>query len=368
MTVGEVCRVLDAWAAPGYAYDWDRQGLAVGSASWAADRVLVALTLTEQAVQRALDERAGLVILHHPPNWEPLRELCMDVAATRRCVRLAAAGIACYAAHTSLDITVGGVNDVLAERLGLVDCRPLIAGPHAEMVKLVTFVPEADLAAVRAAVMSAGAGGIGAYTECSFSVAGTGTFVPGGETNPFVGEKGRLNEVPERRFETIFPKALTERVVAALCAAHPYEEPAYDLAPLLNKDASIGLGVSGQIEPEQPLSAFVRAVAEALEVDSPRYAGDPGRMIRRVGVIGGGGASLMKEIPAGLDVLVTGDVGYHDALTALDRGLCVIDATHDGTEKWAIPAVARYLQDSVPGLTVVTHMEPGLFETLRLPS
>lgn len=365
MTVGEVCRILDAWAVPGYAYDWDRQGLAVGSHEWNADKVLVTLTVTEQAVCRALDEKAGLVIAHHPPIWDPLKDLCMDNPATRRCVTLAAAGIACYAAHTSLDITPNGVNDILADRLGLVDRRPLLAGPHNELLKLVTFVPESDLAAVREAVTAAGAGRIGDYTACSFSMAGTGTFVPGATTDPYTGAKGRLNEEPERRFETVLPKALADRVVAALRAAHPYEEPAHDLMPLLNRDAAIGLGVAGRIDPDRCLRVFAEEVAAALEVGAVRYAGDPERTIRRVGVVGGGGASLIREMPPGLDVLVTGDVGYHDALTALDRGFCVIDATHDGTEKWAVPAVAQYLQNEIPGLAVVTHMEQELFGTAR---
>jgi hypothetical protein len=99
--------------------------------------------------------------------------------------------------------------------------------------KLVVFVPREALDDVRAAVFAAGAGRIGEYEHCSWYTAGTGTFLGGEGTSPTIGERGREERVAELRLETVFPEDRQSDVVAALRAAHPYEEPAFDIYPLL---------------------------------------------------------------------------------------------------------------------------------------
>ena len=99
-------------------------------------------------------------------------------------------------------------------------------------VKLVWFVPQEALDVTREAVFDAGGGRIGDYERCSWYTAGTGTFLGGGETDPAIGERGREEHVPELRVETVVPAERIDDAVAALCAAHPYEEPAYDVYPL----------------------------------------------------------------------------------------------------------------------------------------
>ena len=99
--------------------------------------------------------------------------------------------------------------------------------------KLVVFVPEEALDAVRAAVFAAGAGRIGDYERCSWYTAGTGTFLGGQESSPAIGQRGREERVAELRLETVFPEERQADVVAALRKAHPYEEPAFDVYPLL---------------------------------------------------------------------------------------------------------------------------------------
>ena len=99
--------------------------------------------------------------------------------------------------------------------------------------KLVVFVPREALDRVRSALFEAGAGKIGNYTHCSWYAAGTGTFLAGEGTSPAVGQTGREQRVSELRLETVFPEELQDEVVAALRDAHPYEEPAFDIYPLL---------------------------------------------------------------------------------------------------------------------------------------
>jgi hypothetical protein len=100
------------------------------------------------------------------------------------------------------------------------------------MLKLVWFVPREALETTRDAVFGAGAGRIGDYERCSWYTAGTGTFLAGEGTDPSIGQVGREERVSELRVETVVPDASVREVVAALIAAHPYEEVAYDLYPL----------------------------------------------------------------------------------------------------------------------------------------
>jgi len=356
--VRDVCRAVEELAPLALAYAWDKPGLRIGDPDAEVSHVLVALTVTRAAYERARAVGAQMIVSHHPPLWEPLATLRTDDPAVRLLVDLAHDGIACYAAHTNLDLAPGGVNDALAARLGLANRRPLLPAPQGAQVKLVTFVPESHLAAVRDAVCAAGAGVIGEYTHCSFSAPGTGTFLPGEAAQPFSGEKHRVNEEPERRFETLVQKARLPRVLEALFGAHPYEEPAYDVVPLENTDRSIGLGVRGELAEPLALDRFAAAVRAALELDHVRVAGDPARSVRSVAVIGGAGGGEAARVPRDVDVLVTGDVGYHAAVDAVERGLALIDAGHDGTERGIVSELARYLSLKLPPLQATAFGEP----------
>jgi dinuclear metal center YbgI/SA1388 family protein len=361
VTVQSICDVMDDWAPPALAYDWDRSGLALGDPQRAVARVLTCLTVTPAAVKAARKARAQMIVSHHPLIWEPLRHLRAENATARLCLELAQAEIACFSAHTNLDVVPDGVNCVLAKQIGLRDLRALIPVKQAVQLKLVTFVPESHLAAVRDAVSAAGAGKIGEYTHCSFSSPGVGTFTPSPKADPYSGEVGVLNEEPERRFETLFPKARLGSVLRALAEAHPYEEAPYDLCVLENRDRSIGLGLAGEVPKAMTLRAFAELVRIELGLSYVRMIGDGRRKVRRVGVIGGSGGGQIAEVPGGIDVLVTGDVKYHEALEALDRGLCVIDAGHAGTELGIVPAMAAYLRKRL-AVKVSTYMEPEILQ------
>lgn len=361
MIVQDVCKVMDDWAPPGLAYAWDKVGLRIGRPDTPVTGVVVALTVTVEVLALARRVGAEMIVTHHPPLWRPLDVLRMDDPQTRLFVDIASSGVACYAAHTNLDLVPDGVNRVLAERLGLTECRPLLKAPQAAQVKLVTFVPESHLAAVRDAVCAAGAGVIGNYTHCSFSAEGVGTFHPLEEARPFSGERRKLNEEKERRFEVVAPKARLEAILEALEAAHPYEEVAYDVVLLENRDRSVGLGVRGVLSGELRLDDFAARVREALEVGHVRIVGPGDHRVRCVAVIGGAGAGEVRHVPREVDVLVTGDVTYHHAVDAATRGLALIDAGHGGTEKFIVPAMAERLQRELPSVQVTPFVEPDVF-------
>lgn len=364
MKVRDVCAAVEKWAPVGWQYEWDRSGLALGHPDDDVSKVLVCLTVTRDAFKAAVRAKANLIISHHPLIWDAFRSLRSDDPVARLCLDIAESRIACYSAHTNLDLAPGGVNDVLAEQLGLHETAPLIVPPQAALVKLAAFVPESHLAPVRDAVSKAGAGVIGEYTHCSFSAPGTGTFLPSEKAQPFSGKRHVVNEEPEQRFEILVPKAKLPVVLTALFGAHPYEEVAYDVYPLENKDTSISLGLRGILEKSQGLREFALAVRKALDISHVRMVGKPKQKVKRVAVLGGSGGGMIDEIPDDVDVYVTGDVKYHDALSAQERGIAVIDAGHHGTEKFIVPAMADYLKANLEDVGVSTYSEPETFQAV----
>jgi len=335
---------------PALADDWDNVGLQVGDPSAAVRRVLVCLDPTLAAVEQAAHREAQVVLSHHPLLLRPAKTIAPTDETGRILFSAIRRNVAIVAAHTNLDRARDGLNDWLAAALGLTETAPLCAGDGPALVKLVVFVPAGHEEAVAEALFAGGAGGIGAYDRCAFRVAGTGSFRPGAGTRPFVGSVGQTEEVAEVRLETILRQDQIGRVVPRLLKAHPYEEVAYDLYPLLNRAAHVGLGRIGRLSAALPLAEFAGRVKAALGAEAVRRVGDAQRPVRRVAVCGGSGASLIGDaLRQGADVLVTGDVKYHDARRAEAEGLALVDAGHFATERLAVSPLAAALRQAAEG-------------------
>ena len=327
------------------AEEWDNVGLLVGSPSHKVDRVLVALDVTDDIIDYAIKENVQMIVAHHPFLFRPMKQIRTDWAQGAMIEKLLVNGIAVYAAHTNLDIAEGGVNDVLAERIGLTDIEPLTVTSRQNLVKLVVFVPKDSAEDVRAAIAKAGAGYIGEYSDCAFMTDGTGVFLPREGTSPYIGEKGSLTRVEEVRIETIMPEEIERRVVRAMLRAHPYEEVAYDIYPLKNTGREYGLGRIGSLAEELPLGAVIDRIKEAVGVPVIKFTGSPERMIKKVAVCGGSGSDLIpKAAMRGADLLLTADVKYHDGQKADENDIAVADAGHYYTEALVVPVVADYLR------------------------
>jgi dinuclear metal center YbgI/SA1388 family protein len=345
VTCRTIIDAIDRLAPRHLAESWDNVGLLVGAPDQEITKILVTLDVTPELAVRAGREGVNLIVAHHPLFFQALKSIRTDLPIGRTLAGLIKADIALLAVHTNLDAATDGVSDILAARLGLAASRPL-AGQAERLVKLVVFVPESHAEQVRAAITTAGAGHIGNYSHCTFQTAGTGTFLPLAGTNPFSGQQGKLEYAPEFRLETILPEASSGQVITAMLQAHPYEEVAYDLYPLNNQLFTAGLGRVGEFSEPLPLAELIEKVKSGLQLDSVRVVGDAGRLVKVVAVCGGAGGSLIsRAAAAGADVLVTGDVKYHEAQEACQLGLAVIDAGHFATERPAVDAVVAYLKD-----------------------
>ena len=346
-----IMEALEQLAPRRLAEEWDRVGLQLGQGAQEIRRVLVALDVTEAVAAEAKEVQADLIVAHHPFIFKPLEQIHTDRFPGNLLQQFLRDNVALIAAHTNLDYADGGLNDWLAEALELQKVEVLQAGPEEKLLKLVVFVPEEAVEGVREALARAGAGHIGRYSHCSFQSAGEGAFLPLEGTKPYKGKQGRLERTPEIRLETILPQRISGRVLRAMLRSHPYEEVAYDLYPLANERREGGLGRIGLLPKELTLAELARQVAQKLDLPGVRLVGDSQKIICKAAVCGGAGASLIgKAAFRGADVLITGDIKYHEAQQAQNSDLALLDAGHFGTEKLMVGKVAQYLQaQSVAG-------------------
>jgi dinuclear metal center YbgI/SA1388 family protein len=330
--------------APELAEDWDNVGLQVGDPGRPLDRVMVALDPGLEAVEAARDAGAQALVTHHPLLFKPVKRLTPDDAVGKVLWTAVRDDIAIISAHTNLDCAVDGLNSWLAEKMGVEQAIPLqtVAGDY---LKLVVFVPVGHEETVADALFSAGGGQIGAYDQCSFRSSGEGTFRPGPGTQPYIGTVGQREKTEEVRLETIIPKRKLLRVLEKMQKAHPYEEVAYDLLPLQNQVPGAGLGRIGKLAQQTTLGEFAARVKESLGCDHLRLIGADQMPVRKVALCGGSGAFLLQTAHRqGADVLVTGDVKYHEARQAEELGIALIDAGHFATEQLMIEQVTQSLQ------------------------
>jgi dinuclear metal center YbgI/SA1388 family protein len=317
MTVrlAEVIDVLDQAYPPRLAQSWDSVGLVCGD----PDDVLGSVTIAVDATAAVVDEvpDGGLLLAHHPLLLRGVDTVAASTAKGALVHRLIRSGRSLFTAHTNADSASPGVSDALAHALGLTVegvLAPLPAG--AEHDKWVIFVPPENAEAVRAAVFAAGAGRIGDYSQCSWSVTGTGQFLPGDGTSPAIGSVGAVERVMEDRVEVVAPAGARHQVLSAMRAAHPYEEPAFDIVALTPPPSDVGLGRICALPQPEPLHTFVSRVRAGLPQTSwgVRAAGDPDMWVSRVAVCGGAGDSLLDAAAtAGVQAYVTADLRHHPA-------------------------------------------------------
>ncbi|HHZ16065.1 MAG TPA: Nif3-like dinuclear metal center hexameric protein [Peptococcaceae bacterium] len=340
-----IINLIERFAPKKQAEEWDQVGLQIGSPAQKVNCVFFSLDLNEAILDEAIQVGADMLVVHHTPFFKPLQHLRTDLPQGRLLHKIVQHGLALYAAHTNLDAAVGGVNDVLAQKLGLQQVGLLAESWQEKLYKLVVFVPVDYTEQVCAAISEAGAGWIGNYSHCTFRTKGTGTFLPLAEANPFLDEKGELARVEEIRVETIVPEGKLSKVLQAMLKFHPYEEGAYDLYPLANEGAKTGLGRIGFLPEALTLQEFNRLVKDKLNIPMVRYCGDLAQKVEKVAVCGGSGASLLNRAAfLGAHVYLTADIKYHEAQEAQALGLALVDGGHFGTENPIVAVLADYVK------------------------
>ena len=348
----EAIQVLEQTAPLSYQEGYDNAGLLTGKSNWNCSGILCTLDATEQVIMEAKERGCNLVIAHHPIIFGGLKKITGRNYVEKTIISAIKHDIAIYAIHTNLDNVLHGVNDRMADRLGLVS-RQILAPKSGQLMKLCSFVPLAQADELRTALFEAGAGHIGRYSDCSFNVEGTGTFKGGAGTNPFAGKPGELHREKEVKLEVIFPAHLQSRLVAALLKAHPYEEVAYDIIPLANEHPEVGSGLIGELPEPVTEEGFLHILKNAFELSVVRHTPLLGKRVQKVALCGGAGSFLTgRALAAGADVYVTADVKYHEFFDANDR-LVIADIGHWESEQYTSELLVELLQAKFPTFAVL---------------
>ena len=332
MTVGELTKYLEDWAPPGAAWEKDNVGLQVGSRGLTIKNIMLCLELDEEVLKEALQKKCNFIFTHHPLIFNPIKKIDLEKDFTAKLIeKIVKNNITVYSAHTNLDFTKDGVSFELAKTLKLKNLR-FLEFEESNRLKVVLFVPQTSLEKVTGAVFSAGGGIIGEYENCCFRLDGEGTFKGSEKSKPVIGKKNKFERVNEARIEFIVDSWNLNKVISAIKKSHPYEEPAYDIYPLKNKNLNYGAGVVGELEKEMSQKEFLTHVCKSLKTKAVKFCDGKSKSIHKVAVCGGSGSDLLKQaITSRADAFVTADVKYHAYHTA-QKEILLIDAGHYETE------------------------------------
>ena len=328
------------------ALDWDNSGLQVGSWDQPVTRIGLALEATTAAAAQAAAAGCDLLLTHHPLIFRPLKKIDPQNGPGAVIAAALAAGLAIYTLHTNWDQAGQGVARALADLLELTDLRPLAAAAR-DYYKVVVFVPVGHEEKVKEALFEAGAGALGGYERTWFAAPGEGGFQVPLQGRPFIGRPGEETRTPESRLEVLVPLSLADEAALAVRRSHPYEAPAFELHPVKIYGPGQGLGLLGRWSPPRDLLAELR---RRPEFPAFKWAGpEPGRVSRLALLPGSGGDCLELAHRLGAEAFLTGDAGYHQARTAEDLGLTLVDLGHFETEWPGLVRLGRLLAEALAG-------------------
>lgn len=352
MKIKDIAEKIEKIVPLKLAQDWDNVGLLIGDPRQNVKNILLTIDITRDVLAEAIRSKTDLIISYHPVIWDGLRKINGDNIV----YDLIQADIAVFSIHTALDAVIGGVNDGLAEIVGIVDGKPIgdyVDNPAGDNYKLVVFVPIKSAAKVSNAIFAAGAGAIGNYSNCGFTAEGTGTFLPLTGAKPAIGKKGNLEKVLEIRFETIVPAEKIDDCITAMKKAHPYEEPAFDVFKLYNNQSKLGLGRIGKLQKPTQLNKILERIKRYTGAKAFGIIGNQNRLIKTAAVCAGSCGKIINSIIAAkADLYLTGELKHHQALAAQEAGLTCICLSHTVSERFILKKFAKQLQKQIGQITI----------------
>ncbi len=347
MQIKDIIEILESFAPLVLQEAYDNSGLIIGNPESPVRAALLCIDVTEEVIEEAKSLDANLIIAHHPLIFSGLKKINGKDMVQRCVIQAVKHDIAIYAAHTNMDNVIDGVNGKIADKIGLINRRVLQNAPS-NLVKLITFVPKLHVQRVREAIFAVGGGNIGNYDACSFNAEGYGSFRPNDEAKPFVGELHKIHYEDETKIEIILPTYLQAKALAALLAAHPYEEPAYDIIPLLNAHPRIGAGLIGELQNPENEKAFLQKVKTLFGGNPIKHTAFLNKEIKKVALCGGSGSFLLdKAIAAGADIFISGDIKYHDYFKA-EQQIIIADVGHYESEQFTKEVFYELIQKKLP--------------------
>lgn len=344
MHIREITSYLESLAPVSSQESYDNSGLIVGEPNQKVTNVLISLDCIESTVDEAIEKGCELIIAHHPIVFRGLKKLNGKNYIERTVLKAIKNDVAIYAIHTNLDNYRFGVNYEIGKRIGLTDLKVL--QPKKEVLsKLICYVPKDHTDTVSQAVFNAGAGNIGDYDECGFQTSGNGTFRPNDSAKPFIGEAGERSLVEEVKFEAVCSNHKLGKVINAMISAHPYEEVAYEVFPMLNANSYEGSGMVGSMKAPMAAKDFLQHIKDTFNCGVIRHTALVNDTIEKVAFCGGAGSFLLGAAKSsGADIYITGDYKYHEFFDA-EEGIIIADIGHYESEQYTSDRIAEILTE-----------------------
>ncbi len=344
MKLNEVINILEGIAPPYLAYPNDRIGLMVGDINQEINRITITVDATESVINKSIQNSAQLIVSHHALFYSPLYNLQYDKYPQSHVIKLIKSDIALYVMHTNFDIAEGGINDSLADKFHLINTKPLIETRTEKIYKITVYSPPESAESLIDALTSAGAGLIGNYSRCNFQSKGIGSFIPGSEASPYIGSANKPESIEEIRIEMQADESHLNASIEAIKAVHPYEEPVFDIYPLVKEGKKSGLGTVGCLKAPIKFGELCSIAESELGINELRTCGNKDSIVHKIAVLGGSGAKEMHAaLESGADVFITGEVMHNIFLEAAAYGLNIIDAGHFNTERPGMQALTNRL-------------------------
>ena len=352
MNIRSITSFLESLAPLSLQESYDNAGLITGNPDWKCSGIITSLDATEAVIMEAIEKKCNLIVAHHPIIFGGLKKINGKNYVEKTVIAAIKNDIAIYAIHTNLDNVIQGVNGKIADKLGLVN-RSILQPKTNTLKKLFCFVPVEFAEKVRNAIFAAGGGEISDYSECSFNTEGKGTFRPGEGTQPFSGKIGERKIEDEIKIEVIFPVWQERNIYAAMIAAHPYEEVAYDIILLENRQLNIGSGLVGDLTKPIAEIDFLDQLKQQFNLSVVRHTPLTGKLVKKVALCGGAGSFLTgAAISAGADFYVSSDIKYHEFFDANGR-LVIADIGHYESEQFTIGLLFDLLSEKFPNFAVL---------------
>lgn len=352
MYVKDIIQILERMAPPELQESYDNAGLITGNPQWPCSGVLVTLDTLPQTVDEAVQRGCNLIVSHHPIVFKGLKKITGAHYVEETIIRAIKQDVAIYAIHTNLDNVQQGVNARIAEKIGLQDTR-ILSPKGGQLLKLTVFIPDENRESLLTALFSAGAGEIGHYSECSFTLEGQGTFKAGEEANPYIGKPLERFSGNESRIEVVLPVWKKNQVLQAMRSNHPYEEVAFYLHELVNAHPGVGSGMVGTLPAPEKAEDFLQRLKQVFGIPVIRHTPVVAQEVRTIAVCGGAGQFLVNNaIASGADVYITADIKYHEFFDALGQ-LLLADIGHYESEQFTMDLLAEQISIKFPNFAVL---------------
>ncbi|WP_025742341.1 Nif3-like dinuclear metal center hexameric protein [Aquimarina pacifica] len=352
MQIKAVIQHLENLAPLAYAEDFDNVGLLVGNTETTVTGIIVTLDTLENVVDEAIEKKCNLIISFHPIIFKGIKKFNGSNYVERVVIKAIKNDIAIYAIHTALDNALHGVNDMICEQLGLRN-RTILIPQSGNIKKLITYVPLEKAETLRNALFNAGAGSIGNYNDCSFTSQGVGTFKASENANPSVGQIGKIHHEEEAQIQVIYPKHCENNILKTLFENHPYEEVAYEITTLENKNQHIGMGMVGELPEAINEVAFLQHIKKVFKTGCVRHSALLNKPIKRVAVLGGSGSFAIKDAQrAKADIFITADLKYHQFYEAEGK-LILADIGHYESEQYTKNLIISYLRKKISNFAII---------------